>query len=79
MATNWVRDYIPFYAELIAPLSDLLRKALAKLPKRTKAAASRVSLAKLGWNCTLEQAFNALKACDCVCSQMRATHTGPPH
>ena len=62
MATNWVRDYIPFYAELIAPLSDLLRTALAKLPKRTKAAASRVSLAKLGWNCTLEQAFNALKA-----------------
>jgi hypothetical protein len=61
-AANWVRDYIPAYAEVIAPLQTLLTSGMSGLPRRTKAAASKVSLDKIGWDVRHNAAFNDLKA-----------------
>ena len=59
---NWVRGFLPAYAELVGPLQNLLLKAMTGLKRRTTAAASKVSLADHGWGKEHDASFAALKA-----------------
>ena len=58
---NWVRNFIPAYAQLIAPLQDLLNTALSKAKRRNARTARKVSLSEAGWRTEHDESFHALK------------------
>lgn len=57
---NWLRASVSRYAEIAAPLQDILNKALAGLPRRTAARAQRVLLSDHGWSDVHVAAFRKL-------------------
>jgi hypothetical protein len=59
---GWVRGKIPAYAELVAPLQQLLTAALAGSKKRNARAAARIALRDAGWGEAHAAAFEAIKA-----------------
>ena len=48
-ALNFLRNKIPFFSALVAPLRVRLNACLDKCKRRTKANAERVMLADVGW------------------------------
>ena len=59
-AANWMRNAIPFYSELVAPLQSTLEEACNKLEKRTKRALALVYMTGL-WGLDQYKAFYELK------------------
>ena len=57
---NWIRDHIPGYAPVVAPLQELLRSKVAHLKKRTKRQAENVPLGE-SWEKTHATAWSKLK------------------
>ena len=60
-AANWMRNAIPSYAELIAPLQVTMDLACKKVEKRTKRALARVELRSI-WSEDQDRAFEDLKS-----------------
>jgi transposase InsO family protein len=59
--TNWIRSSIPRYAELIAPLQQLLTTALATTASDGSTLnAKRIKLAEIGWTDTHTDTFRAI-------------------
>ena len=59
-ATNWTRKSIPAYAVTIAPLHHLLESAYAKVGKRTKLEARKISIAD-EWGAEHAESFANIK------------------
>lgn len=59
-STNWIRDHIPNYAAVIAPLQDLLKDITGGLKRKTKRQAESVPLAPL-WKEQHTVAWDQLK------------------
>ena len=60
-AVNFIRGKIPRYAQHVAPLQDILQKALQTCKRRTKAQAAGVQLSAVGWGEESKAAFKGLK------------------
>ena len=58
---NWVRGKIPAYAELVAPLQQLLQRAMQGEKKRTAKAAAKIALVEVGWSEQHRSCFDAIK------------------
>ena len=56
-ALNWMRTSIPSFATLISPLQDLLEAVYSHAGKRTKSAASKILLSKVGWSPSHAESF----------------------
>jgi hypothetical protein len=61
MAAQWMCRSIPNFNNIVVALQDVLEQAMKGQPKRTKAVARGVILAKHGWNVTHRLAFEKLK------------------
>ena len=59
-AVNWMRMSIPKFAEVVAPLRDVLRTSAQKAGKSTKKALAKVALEPL-WTPSCMTAFEAIK------------------
>jgi len=59
-ATNWMRNSIPDYAKVIAPLHDLMESAYKKAGKRTKLAVRKISLDN-EWGAVHDEVFTLIK------------------
>jgi hypothetical protein len=61
-AVTWMRTSIPSFVDLISPLQDLLESLYAHAGgRRTKTAAARVPLSKVGWTGTHAKVFEECK------------------
>ena len=60
-ATNWMRNSIPSYSELIAPLRQLLEEYYTRTGKRTKRALRNLSLSN-SWGTQHDSAFADIKS-----------------
>ena len=59
---GWVRDSLPRFAEVVAPLQALLLHATRSAGAASKAARARVQLADFGWDAVHDQALANLKS-----------------
>lgn len=60
-AANWFRGHIPHFSAYAQPLSNFVTRPLASAKRRTKQAASRISVDDAGWDDTLTAALNRLR------------------
>ena len=74
-ARQWVKQAIPNYTELVAPLQDFMERVYGLSDKRTKCAVSRVRLASHGLGQTEFYAFEACKKS--FASQVTLAHRDP--
>ena len=58
-ALQWVKQGIPNFTELVAPLHEFMERVYDHVGKRTKRAVTRVQLDKLGWGKTELDAFES--------------------
>ena len=58
-ASNWIRNVIPSYVELVAPLQSTMENACNKVEKRPKIALERVDMSGI-WGPTQDKAFGKL-------------------
>lgn len=61
-ATNWMRQHIPMYASLIAPLAAALETAAGIAHSRQKTKLAKVLLTEVGWERQQQEAFDACRA-----------------
>ena len=61
MASQWMSRSIPDYNKVVVPLQDILEAALKDQPRRTKRAASKLSLAQFGWSEIHYTAFDQMR------------------
>ena len=60
-ALQWVKQGIPNFTELVAPLHEFMERVYDHATKRTKRAVVRVQLSTLGWGKTELDAFESCK------------------
>jgi transposase InsO family protein len=60
-SANWMREAVPRYTEVVAPLQSLLTAAIRLLPVKPKNAAKSFLLSTVGWTQEHDAAFNAMK------------------
>jgi transposase InsO family protein len=60
-SANWMREAVPFYTEVVAPLQSLLTAAIRLLPAKPKNAAKSFLLSTAGWTQEHDAAVTALK------------------
>jgi hypothetical protein len=59
-SANWMRGGIARFAELAAPLNDILTLGLSKCKRPTQRAAQKISLVDIGWNQVHDEAMSTL-------------------
>lgn len=72
---NWRRLGIPFFAEVSAPLYDILTAGLAAAKNKRQAAASRVRLTDVGWSSVHDAAFRQLNRL--IAADVELAHYNP--
>lgn len=75
-ATNWMRNSIPEYAKVIAPLHTLMEDAYSKAGKRTKQAVRKISLTN-EWGAIHDDAFTHIKSQ--LAASVKLAHPKPDH
>jgi len=75
-ATNWMRNSIPAYATVIAPLHHLMESAYKKAGKRTKLAVRKISIDN-EWGAEHDSAFNLIKTQ--LAASVKLAHPKPDH
>ncbi|GMF66728.1 unnamed protein product [Phytophthora fragariaefolia] len=61
-AVNWMRASIPEFAQVAAPLYNILEKAMQASGHRTKRQLSKVQLSRVGWGAQEEESLAQVKA-----------------
>eukprot|EP00939_MAST-03C_sp_MAST-3C-sp1_P001527 g1527.t1 len=60
-AATWIREHVPNFSALIQPLNDMKTKMFSGRKRKTSAVAKRIMLKDIGWDATMNAAFEALK------------------
>ena len=74
-ALQWVKQGIPNFTELVAPLHEFMERVYDHVGKRTKRAVTRVRLDTLGWGKTELDAFESCK--HALAHQVTLAHRDP--
>ena len=61
MASNWLRDKIPDFARISAPLQKFHVASMQDKKRRNLHTAARIPVERAGWNGALTSPFNALR------------------